>query len=155
MARWLLLFLTGCATTLPIYVHQDTDTPEARTTIDEGAAFFGIDTRYVEDEDDAVVTVEFVQPKDGKCGHARRDGVCTREIKTCSGPVFAGHEIGHAMGLKHTCEASDEEPGGKGCPGTIMDYAPPNVAPTVTRKQKDRARATAAALATCTSRNLE
>ena len=136
------LLFTGCRA-LPVYVLPETETPEARETIEAGAALLEVPIRFVDAPAKAAVTVEFIKPADGICGHASRRRLCLHEIRTCSGRVFAGHEFGHAFGLDHTCEKGDE------CPGTLMDYAPPNVDPIVTTEQKATAQRNADLLAAC------
>ena len=145
MRNWIAIVLLGCgcSTVIPVYMVPSTDSPEGRAIVEEGVELLDVPVEFVDAEAKAVFIVEFQKVKDGNCGHAQRDGLCNRTIKTCTGPVFMGHEAGHGLGLKHV---SDEDHGGE---PNLMNPAPPNVNPPVTKEQKTQAQKQARLLRAC------
>ncbi len=148
---FLLLLLFFCSCAVPIYVLPDTDTPEARETIKEGAAYLDVKLKFVEEKDDAVITIQFYKPQPGGvCGEEVRSGTCMRRVRSCNSSITTGHEIGHALGLKHVRKIHpDPEQDKKLRTDNLMDPIAPAANPTVTDEQKTIVKVYATGLATC------
>ncbi len=150
----IVLFLVACSPTVQIY----TESPEQELLIREAGKTIGVKAKLVEAPGRGVVTLEFRTHEGNICGTALekviaaeglRDALengivdCTPRAWTCATVTFAGHELGHVIGLlPHVEEDDDEDEDGTPSEPNLMAEAPRDGA-QLTDKQRLRVRAMA------------
>jgi hypothetical protein len=138
-----LALFAACTPVVPVYMLENTDSTTARDIVSEGFSYLEVGVDFVSKERNASITIEFIEPQQYNCGHMDRVGPCKAHVTACAGPIYVGHEAGHAFRLHHVREL--HEP----ITNNLMDPVAPLAHPEVTDKQLRRAARAANALEAC------